>query len=153
MEAGDCWIEDPKQGGLRLAGYPNPDGAGPDIVGVYWPRPSKPVVVILAAGLHDDSGEATKVRVSLVQRGDQWEMEWAGGQWFWAPSPCSSLALAPAVGHNQSPAHLVCWLTQFQADPSLTEPPPGTPIRKHTQRERWAVPLHSATRVNAARSN
>jgi hypothetical protein len=98
LEAGDCWIEDPRQVALRLAGYPNPDGARPDIVGVYWPQRDKAIIVVLATGLHDDSVEAMKVRVDLVQRGDLWEVEWAGGQrrcwsgrghWFRAPSLCS----------------------------------------------------------------
>ncbi|NIQ80319.1 MAG: hypothetical protein GTN93_19960 [Anaerolineae bacterium] len=81
LEADYSWIHKPEAVGLRLAGYPNPDGVRPDIVRVYWPRPDKAIVVVIATGLMDDSVEAMKVRVDLVQRGHLWEVEWAGGQW------------------------------------------------------------------------
>ena len=96
--AHEPWTEDPREVGLRFAGYPNVDGTSPDIVRVFHPEPGKTIVVVIDMGLMDDSVEAQKIRVDLVREVDVWRVEWAGGQWrchggrgdwYWHTGLCS----------------------------------------------------------------
>jgi hypothetical protein len=96
-EANESWTEDPRQVGLRFAGYPNIDGTSPDIVRVFHPEPGKVIVVVIDMGLMDDSVEAIKTRVDLVQEGEAWEVQWGGwqvrcwggrGGWYWHAGHC-----------------------------------------------------------------
>lgn len=96
--SGESWDQDPREVGLCIAGYPNVDGTSPDIVRVFYPEPGKTVVVVITMRLMDDSVEAKKIRVDLVQEGEAWVVEWAGGQWrcyegrghwYWAAGLCS----------------------------------------------------------------
>ena len=96
-EANETWTEDPEQVGLRFAGYPNIDGTSPDIVRVFHPEPGKVIVVVIDMGLMDDSVEAIKTRVDLVQEDEAWEVEWGGwqlrcwggrGGWYWHAGVC-----------------------------------------------------------------
>lgn len=71
------WVENPEKIALRLAGATNPTKISTFDMG----RGRITVIVLQDPVVGDDSVAAEEIRADLVQKGNKWEIKWAGGRW------------------------------------------------------------------------
>jgi hypothetical protein len=75
------WVKDPITLALRVAGYPNIDGADPDEIHIYYKTHTKVTAIIRNYGPMGDSVKSEETRVDLIFKENEWEIEWSGSRW------------------------------------------------------------------------
>lgn len=79
------WTADPRQVAMRLVGYPENAAIAPGNLQILPARRRHFTALILESG-HAAAPVATREhRIDLVQKGKQWQVEWAGARWSCAP--------------------------------------------------------------------